>query len=499
MRKLKPWPSYLQLRPWQRRALRRFQRIGKKDTLIVATPGSGKTMLALRIAHQLLSANPIDRVVIVCPTDHLRRQWASAAARVGIELDPNWANADGVEARDFEGVVVTYQQVSYAPDLYRLNCKRRTLVIFDEIHHAGDHLDWGSKLREAFKIAAFRLSLSGTPFRNDNIPIPFITYKEGRSCADFEYTYGEALADGVCRPVYFPSFEGRIQWLSNDGETEEHSMLTPLARLKAAERLRAALCPQGAWLRGVLLEANTKLTEFRTEGHPTAAGLVVAMDQQHAKQIGELLHIITGEEPVVAISKDPAASEKIKNFADSNARWLVSVRMASEGVDIPRLRVGVYATNVLSEMFFRQVVGRFVRMLDGLEEQSSSLFIPVDETLVRYAIQIKEERDHQLGQEMEHLAEIRGSSKCDDSNGEKAALFTPLASEYAPHDTIFDEIALLRLSWSTLSLSRADWAYASRPHRLQLYCDLARQKPAHSFYITLILQLQLIIWLTILP
>lgn len=448
MKTLRCWPEALSLRSWQERALLDIDFLGRENTLIVATPGAGKTVLALMVAHMMLHNGVVERVVVVCPTDHLRKQWANAAARVGIDLDPFWSNADGVEAPDFFGAVVTFQQVSFAPDLYRMNCTRKTLVIFDEIHHAGDELSWGKVLREAFEPATSRVSLSGTPFRSDNNTIPFVTYMDGRSCADFTYGYRDALAEGVCRPVYFPSYEGRIQWLSSDGEEKDFSLLDPIARGKAAERLRATLSVRGNWLRGVLAEANEKLSTIRSESHPDAAGLVIAIDQEHAKRIGQLLREITNVEPVVAISEAPDASDRIKRFAKSSARWVVAVKMISEGVDIPRLRVGVYATNIQSELFFRQAVGRFVRVIDGLDEQSAYFYIPADSVLVRYALQIKEERDHLLSERIEKYGltthPVNGGEVTTGGGGFEnggASIFTPLGSDLKPHDTIFDGAA----------------------------------------------------------
>jgi hypothetical protein len=107
---------------------------------------------------------------------------------------------------------------------------------------------------------------------------------------------------------------------------------------------------------------------------------------------------ITGSRAHVAISDDPSASNTIETFSKHKTQqWLVAVNMVSEGVDIPRLRVGVYATNVLTEMYFRQVVGRFVRMQEGLPKpQRAWLYLPKDATLVHYAKRIKAERDHVL-------------------------------------------------------------------------------------------------------
>lgn len=362
MKVLRKWDEKRPLRKWQLQAVRRFYALNKKDFLAVGTPGSGKTEFALKLAHDHLADGKVERIVIVAPTEHLKRQWAESAARRGIDIDPDWTNAGGREASDYFGVAITYQQVSYAPDLYDLNCNRKTFVIFDEIHHAGDGLDWGEKLRVAFGNAAYRLALSGTPFRNDNNPIPFVTYENRRSRADFVYSYGDALVDGVCRPIYFPTVEGNISWVRGTGERINCSLLDPVSRTKAAERLRAALDSNGDWLREVLQEADNRLTNIRLTGHIDAAGLIIAIDQYHARKIAALLKIITNEEPIVAISDEENSSRMIQNFAQTGntRRWIVAVKMVSEGVDIPRLRVGVYATTVLSELFFRQAVGRLL-------------------------------------------------------------------------------------------------------------------------------------------
>jgi superfamily II DNA or RNA helicase len=296
-------------------------------------------------------------------------------------------------------------------------------------------------MREAFEAADYRMALSGTPFRSDNNPIPFVSYEGGRSKADFEYSYGEALADEVCRPVIFPSFEGEVKWLSHTGLLEDWSLLDPLSREKEAERWRATLQPEGGWLRGVLSEADQALSAMRAAGHIDAAGLVFAIDQEHARRIATVLRDISGTEPVVAISDDPTASEQIKRFAAGRAKWIICVRMISEGVDIPRLRVGVFATNISTELFFRQAVGRFVRVIDGLEEQSVQFYIPAIEMLVKHALTIEEERDHQLFTgEPTTRSSLRQGEDGDGGEASEAvsSAFTPLSSDSRLHEMICD-------------------------------------------------------------
>src|SRR3954470_8222989 len=214
---LPPWVH--KLRDWQTRAVEAACTRPGQDFLAMATPAAGKTTFALRVAHQYLSDGAAVRIVVVCPTNHLRTQWAHAGGSVGLQLDPNVTNEHPWEARDYHGSIVTYQQVCLAPELFARACQLRpTLVILDELHHAGDGKDWGTSLKHAFELAVFRLALSGTPFRSDNHPIPFVTYENGVSRTNFAYGYAEAIRDGVCRPIYFPSYEGELAWKSDGHE-----------------------------------------------------------------------------------------------------------------------------------------------------------------------------------------------------------------------------------------------------------------------------------------
>lgn len=393
---LTPWTS--KLRDWQARAVHAALTRSGQDFLCMATPAAGKTRFALRVAHQYLSDRIAQRIVVICPTNHLRNQWAQAAGAVGIQLDPALTNDAPWEARDYHGAVVTYQQVCLAPEVFDRACRHRpTMVILDELHHAGDGKEWGTALKQAFAFAVFRLALSGTPFRSDNSPIPFVRYAQGVSRTDFAYGYQDAIRDGVCRPIYFPSYEGDLTWKS-DQEVFRATFADSLADQRQRERLKTALLHED-WLGQVVVDAHAALCKLRTADHPDAGGLIVAMNQTHARQVVRLVQRVTGELPDLAVSDDPDASAVIASFADSRRKWLVAVNMVSEGVDIPRLRLGVYATNVSTEMYFRQVVGRFVRMQPGVARpQRAWLYLPKDPTLVEYAQAIKAERDHVLMQ-----------------------------------------------------------------------------------------------------
>jgi superfamily II DNA or RNA helicase len=390
-------PDLPSLRGWQSAAYAEYFRVARRDFLLVATPGAGKTTYALTVAKELLTRREIVAVTIVTPTEHLKYQWAQAARRFGIAIDPSYRNAQGKAGADFHGVAVTYAQVAAHPALHRGRTENRTtLVIFDEVHHAGDALSWGDAVKEAFDPAKRRLALTGTPFRSDANPIPFVTYRpesdgSKRSASDFVYGYGPALADGVVRPVIFLAYSGEMHWRTRAGDEIAATLGTPMTKEQVAQAWRTALDPGGDWIARVLEAADKRLTEVR-RAMPDAGGLVIAGDHETARAYAALLRRISGERPVVVLSDDPTASRKISAFASSAARWMVAVRMVSEGVDVPRLAVGVYATSVSTALFFAQAVGRFVRARQRGE--TASVFVPSVPVLLAFAAELEAERDH---------------------------------------------------------------------------------------------------------
>ncbi|RAY15792.1 ATP-dependent helicase [Actinomadura craniellae] len=395
------WGTASSLRAWQQQALEAYFRTeaGPRDFLTVATPGAGKTTFALRLARELLDRRAIAAITVVCPTEHLKRQWAESAARVGIKIDPEFKNSQGRVGKDFVGVAVTYAQVAAHPALHRGRTEnRKTLVILDEVHHAGDGLSWGDAIRESFEPAARRLSLSGTPFRTDINPIPFVLYEEGpdgirRSRADYTYGYGPALADGVVRPVIFLAYAGEMRWRTRAGDEITATLGQPLTQDQTAQAWRAALDPKGDWIRQVIKAADRRLTEVR-RAMPDAGAMAIASDHETARAYAKMIRELTGQRVTVVLSDDPGASKKIKQFGESDERWLVAVRMVSEGVDIPRLAVGVYATSTSTPLFFAQAIGRFVRA--RRRGETASVFLPSVPTLMGHAAEMETERDHVL-------------------------------------------------------------------------------------------------------
>ena len=440
-------PSARPLRAWQRSALARYLAAAPKDFLAVATPGAGKTAFALRVAAELLADRVIEAITVVTPTEHLKHQWAASAAAVGIALDPDFRNSTGATSSDFHGIAVTYAGIAAHPLLHRARTdNRRTLVILDEVHHAGDARSWGDGVKEAFDGAARRLTLTGTPFRSDDNPIPFVDYlpdADGslRSRADHSYGYAEALADGVVRPVVFLAYSGTSSWRTSAGEEMTARLGEPMTAEQTARAWRTALDPAGEWIPAVLSAADRRLTAHRAGGMADAGGLVIASDQTTARAYAEILTDVTGTRPVVVLSDETGASARIAQFGDSEDRWMVAVRMVSEGVDVPRLAVGVYATSASTPLFFAQAVGRFVR--SRRPGETASVFVPSVPVLLGLASELEAQRDHVLGKP--HRADeqwddelLARAQRQEDEPGEDEKSFTALGAQAELDQLIYE-------------------------------------------------------------
>lgn len=404
-------------RAWQVDAMNVFRsKKEPQDFLVSATPGAGKTQFAAWVASDLIERGLIDRVMVVVSTDSLRQQWADKISQMGIEIKPVSCVED-YSHPGYVGASMTYAQLDgVGKGLARKAiADAKTLVIMDEIHHAGDNKAWGDGLKQAAEFAKYRLALTGTPWRSDpKSPIPFVTYgPDNKVVVDYAYEYGQAVADEVCRRVVVDCYDCEsVRWV-DFGKISEASLGDDLSDDDVSAVLETVYHPTNQWINALLAEADEALSRIRMEGPKDAAGLVVASTQEKARAYGYLLKAITGEDPVVVVSDDGAqAREAISAFEHGSKRWIVSVNMVSEGVDIPRLAVGVYASKYQTPLFFRQVIGRIVRRREG-EEFNAQLFVPAVPKLKEFARDVENELRHQLELEMQKVEKQDAQAELD--------------------------------------------------------------------------------------
>lgn len=377
---------------WQRDVEAKFLTSVAPNFLITACPGSGKTRAALSIARSMKDAGQIARIIVVAPTGRVQHQWREAATHYGLDLTAKYAER---LPDDCDGAVITYQRLAANELLYRRHMSRvPSLLIADELHRCSDEdgKRWGPALLTAGEPARRRLLLSGTPFRTDGTPIPFVTYDDnGMAVSDYVMSYGRAVADSITRPIRFEVMDGRGDWMK--GVDRFTCQATDASDRERPGLLSALYQPEGKWINTMMRSADDELERMREE-KPNAGGLVVAQDISTAKSYAALIHRVTGESVPVVTSDSDDANATIDEYRDGNARWIVAVNMISEGVDIPRLAVLVFASKTMTEMWFRQVVGRVTRQ-DG-DPITATMFIPALPGLVEMAGRIEGEADEGL-------------------------------------------------------------------------------------------------------
>jgi superfamily II DNA or RNA helicase len=370
------------------------------DFLLVATPGAGKTIAALLAAMR----KQAKFLVIVVPKDGLCTQWSAAAAEFGINLCANRDPGRDFERLGYDGIVTTYQALAANPLAYRSLADRSGVMsVFDECHHMSDSKSWGSSASHALGQSDFILSLSGTPYRSDNDPIPFIRYDEERVCVpDFSYGYDFAVRDRVCRPVMFFSRDGDVnfrRWYRSS-EFTKLSSTSKLTKTQQDQWYTVATQDVNGFIRDMFIDADARLTELREQYDYPYGGIVMCRDQKIAREVVDLIKMETGETPSLVISEDGEDAKKERDaFTNGHGKWLVAVEMVSEGIDIPRLATMVYAGSAKTQLRWDQAIGRIVRMIKDNPSDSlicAACYFPAHKELLRFAEEMEKLAVHRL-------------------------------------------------------------------------------------------------------
>ena len=406
-----------QLRDWQNECFAKLQKAQEVSNrfFVVAGVGSGKTLLSCAFADYLMRARGFDSIIIVSNTENIKINWQQKLiTEFNIELDVdfnfryNWRD-------DFDGISITYQILSNPVNVEFLRRKvnKGTLLVVDEIHHAGDNRSWGEGVQAIGDCCGFVLALSGTPTRSDNNRIPFVTYRSTDDNkyelrADYHYSYAESVADRYCCPIRFHRKKGIVTTASDTLELNYDNGEESARR--ALNRALEVQTSGNCYVWNMFEDAVKKLSELNDRRGGNYGGLVVCNTISDAMALYDRVCAQYGQGfAEVVTSQDKEASTKINDFKDSAVPWLISVNMVSEGVDIPRIRAIVYATNTSTSLFFTQVMGRGVRNARHKpnDVDTCHAFIPDYRAIVDIANDIE-------GQITHVIEEIERDTKIDD-------------------------------------------------------------------------------------
>jgi superfamily II DNA or RNA helicase len=422
--------SLLQGRAWQARFFDHYLKHSDPDYLLAVIPAGGKTRAACAAGCDFLNRHPRGKLIIAVPSLTIRDQWHDEALKFGIQL---YANTFPGNLRDpeYHGVVATYQTIAADPVGFQGLCsKHECMVEADEVHHLGEKNSWGDAFRVAFGPALKRLALTGTPFRTDGKVIPFLRVgSDGYYQNDFTYDFEQALKDGIVRWISFQPYKGGVTIQRGDIVKTLHT--NDKLPEDDESRLLYYLLQGETFMREFLSEAYEKLMEVR-HTKADAGGLVLCQDANHAVWVASLLEEITNSEPDLILSDGSRATSTAREFdKDPRRLWAVAVRQVSEGVDIKRLQVEVYATHWNTLLFFRQAIGRVMRYQGTPYDTEAYVFLPKDRQLAKFAQEIEEIQRVVIGP--------KGKPK-NPNNNNGGGVFMPstiVQSTKAEHDGLF--------------------------------------------------------------
>lgn len=381
----------MKLRQWQQECVKKALAIyqNERHFLCLATPGAGKTHMAAELAFQLHQSGKIDFVLCFSPS-------VSVSKSIHDTFNRRFnARFDGVIGA--VGCSYTYQSMLFFNDdfwsLLKLN---RVLVIFDEVHHcSGTSVEnansWGEEIiLNIQKHAAYTLALTGTPWRSDKAPIVMARYSdpEGRIQCDFTYGLKEATRDYVCRLPNIVLVDNEQLVLSV--VNEDNKIFKNLQDLLSHSDITYQdVINNDIAMKHVLSLAISRLEAIREE-NPKAGGLIVASSVQHASLILHKLEGVFNQSAVLVSYKDPKAAKIIEDFRTNSIQWIVSVGMVSEGTDIPRLQICCHLSRVKTELYFRQVLGRILR-ISNATNQEAWLYTFAEPQLTAFSNRLKED------------------------------------------------------------------------------------------------------------
>ncbi|MEZ9577430.1 MULTISPECIES: DEAD/DEAH box helicase [unclassified Vibrio] len=379
------------LRGWQSecsdRALEKYQSNGSYF-FCQATPGAGKTVLAANIASRLLQSDMVDLVLCFSPSltvsDGIKRTFSSIL---------NCTFNGGMGAI---GQSLTYQSIQFLNDEFWQTLRNhRVFVVFDEIHHcSGSEVEnaniWGQQVLTKIQgLATFTLALSGTPWRSDSLPIAMGEYSDpdGQLRVDYQYTLKQAIADGVCRTPKIVLVDNEHLSVSSSEKVESFSSI--LEMLKQTKASYQSVIHNQEAMEYLLGLGCERLEKVRIRS-PNAGGLIVAASVQHAQTIKEVLSQKFGQTVSIVTYRHEEPLAEIERYRQSDAQWIVSVGMISEGTDIPRLQVCCHMSSIKTELYFRQVLGRILRVNNTINQQAW-LFTFAEQSLIEFSERIEQD------------------------------------------------------------------------------------------------------------
>jgi superfamily II DNA or RNA helicase len=343
------------------------------NIVLDCTPGGGKSGACTLFASKLLHANLVDHALWVVPRKSLAEQAEEAFLHPdfnphGFTLRPNQDNCFPLLRPPHRGVISTYQAIAAQPEIYlHLVQAGRLLLILDEVQFLADEsaAAWTKAVTPLVQRARYSLLCSGTLFRNDRMPIPFIDYSEPDDDglrfphADIEYPLRLAIAERAIVPIELILSGGCCHYEYNS-ETYEVDLQTAPSQ-EESRALQTFLASLDS-VHGVI---DRMLAHWRdwTQHNYRSRLIVVANRQSQAKNLAKYIESRHGLRCCLAISELDDSQDNLKRFRKyKEGDCLVTVGMAYVGLDVPDLTHMAFLSATRSFPYLLQAFARISRV-----------------------------------------------------------------------------------------------------------------------------------------
>jgi len=430
----------IELREWQsecrKQALKWWETSGDKHFVINAAPGAGKTKMAVVLAADMIQSGEVDKVIVIAPRRKIVNQWTKDFRKITGRHMMKLVETDEIDINELQDdICSTWQGLSGRGDIIQAICKNhKVMVIADEVHHAALEAAWGLSASSSMESAIRVLALTGTPIRSDGKDSVWLENINQKSGGVYTLSYKTAVEEYFCQAASFHLHKGEFEVVTEGFTTsvstsgveipkEAPSLLRKYmgAQLKQEKLIKVPTWAEDgkpmmdSYHSGMIDWANKKLEEIRSKklgefGVPNAGAIVIAPNIVVAEYFKELIEMkYPGEEVTVVHSGIKNPERKISEFENSDKKWIVSVNMISEGVDIPRLRVMVYIPNATTELYFRQALGRIIRRISKEDNSRAYMVLPDVGEWTEYAARVELEMESPEKKEVKEVGKSERS------------------------------------------------------------------------------------------
>lgn len=350
--------------------LRLLREKGKQRGLIISATGTGKTYLG---AFDVKSTDPKKMLFLAHREQILEKSKESFSRIIGGKKTDYGLYTGNSRNKNAKYVFATVQTLSKSNHLSLFDRDEFDYILVDEVHHAG--AETYQKIMNYFQ-PKFYLGMTATPDRNDD----FNVFKLFNYNIAYEIRLPQALEEDMLCPFHYVGIsdytfkDNRVNEAidSYNNEKGNHKNEQKIVeQLSSQERVKYILDQtryygySGDVLHGLIFcsgvaESVSLAKELTRQGYPSKA--------------------LSGNDSEVK------RRSVVKNLEKGIIKYIVTVDIFNEGIDIPCINQVVFLRNTNSNIVYIQQLGRglrkskgkeYVEILDFIGNYKNNYIIPV--------------------------------------------------------------------------------------------------------------------------